>query len=153
VRRRDPLVRETPSGINLVMPSVLPAPQPNADSIEYWQHAREGRLTLRECEECGARHYPPRHLCPRCWSQRLHWIDASGHGRIHTFTVIRRAPLPELVAHLPYVVALVDLTEGPRMMANIVGDDALDVAIGEDVELCFEPRGEMKLPQFRRAPR
>jgi uncharacterized OB-fold protein len=132
------------------MPTSLPEPQPNADSIEYWQRAREGRLVLRACGQCGACHYPPRHLCPSCWSERLHWVEASGRGVIYTFTVMRRAPLPPFVARLPYVVALIDLEEGPRMMANIVGDDAQRVCIGDPVALCFEERGEQRLPQFRR---
>ncbi len=134
------------------MPAFLPEPSINADSIEYWQRAREGRLVLRACAQCGARHYPPRHLCPHCWSENLHWVEASGRGRVYTFTVMRRAPLPEFVASLPYVVALVDLDEGPRLLTNIVGANAQDVGIGEAVVVCFDARGEQRLPQFRRYP-
>jgi len=132
------------------MPDTLPEPTVNADSIEYWRRAREGSLILRACARRSATHYPPRALCPRCWSERLHWVEASGRGRVHTFAVMRRAPLPQFVARLPYVVARIDLDEGPRMLANIVGDDALGVEIGEVVALCFEPRGEQQLPQFQR---
>ena len=128
----------------------LPEPKPNADSNEYWASAKQGRLVLRECVDCGSKHYPPRHLCPQCWSQQLQWIEARGTARVYTFTVMHRPPLPEFAAAIPYVVALVDLAEGPRMMANIVGDDALEVAIDEIVELCFESRGDFQLPQFRR---
>ncbi|RPI44688.1 MAG: Zn-ribbon domain-containing OB-fold protein [Betaproteobacteria bacterium] len=128
----------------------LPEPRPNADSIEYWARAAEGRLVLRRCEDCGKHHFPPRLLCPACWSDRLHWSEASGEASVYTFTVMHRAPLPEFAAHLPYVVALVDLAEGPRMMANIVGDNARGVRIGDTVRLCFEQRGEHRLPQFHR---
>ena len=130
----------------------LPEPQPNADSMEYWMHARQGRLALRDCLQCGAKHYPPRGLCPACWSDRLQWVEASGLGRVYTFTVMHRAPMPAFVQRVPYVVALVDLLEGPRMMANIVGEDAREVRIGEAVQVCFEPRGEYRLPQFQRQP-
>jgi uncharacterized OB-fold protein len=128
-----------------------PAPRVNADGIEYWQSAEQGKLVLRECAACGKVHFPPRHLCPACWSDDLRWCQASGEGRVYTFTVMRRAPLPEFAGRLPYVVALVDLAEGPRMMANIVGEDAFSVAIGDRVRVCFEQRGERRLPQFMRA--
>ena len=77
-----------------------------------------------------------------------------GGGRVHSHSIVHRAPSPAFRERVPYVVALVDLEEGPRMMANIVGDDALEVAIGDAVEVLFEERGEgRKLPQFRRTRR
>jgi uncharacterized OB-fold protein len=132
------------------MPEALPQPKHDADSTHYWAQARRGKLVLRECVECGRRHFPPRLACPHCWSQRLHWLDASGEGTVYTFTVMHRAPEPPWLSRVPYVVALVDLVEGPRMMANVVGEDALGVAIGERVHVCFEDRNGAALPQFRR---
>ena len=92
----------------------------------------------------------PRYLCPSCWSDKLEWIDASGEGTVHSFTIIRRASSPAFASLVPYVLVLVDLAEGPRMIANLVGDDALEVGIGDPVTLRFESRGELKLPQFSR---
>lgn len=93
----------------------------------------------------------PRHLCPECWSDRLEWVDSAGRGSVHSFTVVHRAPLPAFAAHTPYVVALIELDEGPRMVANVLGDDALGVAIGDRVEVVFEDRGDgAMLPQFKR---
>jgi uncharacterized protein len=132
------------------MSSSLPEPRPNADSIDYWACAKQGRLVLRECTECGKKHFPPRRLCPACWSESLRWSDASGFGTVYTFTIMRRPPVPEFAAQVPYVVALIDLAEGPRMMANIVGDEAQAVRIGERVSVCFEQRAESAVPQFRR---
>jgi uncharacterized OB-fold protein len=132
----------------------LPRPRADADSAYYWSQAQQGKLVLRGCGDCGQPHFPPRFACPFCWSQALTWIEASGAGTVYTFTVVRRAAEPQWQARVPYVVALIELAEGPRMMANIVGADAAGVAIGEPVALCFEPRGEAQLPQFRRlAPR
>jgi len=129
----------------------LPLPVANPDSAPYWQGAREDRLLIRKCRGCGALHFMPRHLCPHCWSEDLEWIDASGRGTVHSFTVIRRAPMESFAGRVPYVVALVDLEEGPRMMSNIVGDDALETRIGDAVRVCFEDRGGgAKIPQFRR---
>lgn len=129
----------------------LPSPVVNPDSQVYWDGARQDRLMIRQCKACGVTHFLPRFLCPACWSTELDWIQASGHGKVHSFTVIRRAPLPAFVGRVPYVVALIDLDEGPRMMANILGDDALQTRIGDQVEACFEERGAgAKIPQFKR---
>ena len=93
----------------------------------------------------------PRHLCPSCWSDELEWKQASGRGTVHSFSVIRRASLPTFAIRTPYVLALIDLEEGPRMMTNIVGDDALQTRIGDAVTVCFEACEDgAKLPQFQR---
>lgn len=129
----------------------LPAPVPNADSLLYWSAAREGRLVIRKCSACESRHFMPRYLCPVCWSDRLEWIDSKGTGTVHSFTIIRRAPMSAFAAHVPYVVALIDLDEGPRMMANVIGEDALSTRIGDRVSVTFEDRGDgAMLPQFNR---
>lgn len=131
--------------------SQLPIPIVNPDSQAYWDGAREERLMIRQCKSCGVKHFLPRYLCPACWSTDLEWIAASGRGTVHSYTVIRRAPLPEFNDLVPYVVALVDLEEGPRMMANILGEGALDIRIGDAVDVCYQARGETaKVPQFTR---
>ena len=133
------------------MSNELPSPIVNPDSKVYWDGARDERLMIRKCRSCGATHFMPRYLCPACWSTDLDWIQASGRGKVHSFTVIRRAPLPAFAGKVPYVIALIDLDEGPRMMANILGEDALQTRIGDRVEVCFEERGAgAKVPQFMR---
>lgn len=132
----------------------LPAPEPNADSLPYWNAAREGRLLIRRCTTCGETHFMPRYLCPYCWSDRLEWMDSKGAGTVHSFSIVHRAPTPTFAAVAPYVIALVDLDEGPRMFANVVGDDGRHVAIGDRVRVVFEDRGDgAKVPQFARTPR
>ena len=127
----------------------LPPPVANADSLPYWNAARERRLLIRKCNACGALHFMPRYLCPVCWSDRLEWVESRGAGSVHSFTVVRRAPLAAFAARVPYVIALIELDEGPRMMANVLGDDALSVAIGDRVKVTFEDRGGGALiPQF-----
>ena len=133
------------------METQLPQPVANADSLVYWNAAREGRLVIRKCNACGELHFMPRHLCPVCWSDQLEWIEASGGGSVHSFSIVRRASAPAFTSRVPYVIALIDLDEGPRMMANILGEDALTVAIGDRVKLSFEDRGDGALvPQFTR---
>ena len=131
----------------------LPSPVANADSKPYWDAARERRLVVRKCKSCGQLHFMPRYLCPACWSDQLEWVDATGAGNVHSFTIIRRASDPAFAPLVPYAVALIDLEEGPRMMANIVGADALAVKIGDRVQVSFEDRGGgAMVPQFTRVP-
>lgn len=129
----------------------LPVPIINPDSAAYWEGACSERLLIRRCRICRTPHFMPRYLCPHCWSNELNWEEASGRGSVYSFSVIRRASIASMAARVPYVLALIDLEEGPRMMSNIVGDDALEVQIGDTVQVCFETRGEeSKLPQFHR---
>ncbi|KRB81574.1 Zn-ribbon domain-containing OB-fold protein [Noviherbaspirillum sp. Root189] len=129
----------------------LPQPIANPDSQVYWDGARENRLMIRKCKSCGTVHFLPRYLCPKCWSTELEWIQASGRGTVHSYSIVRRAALPEFADQVPYVLALIDLDEGTRMMANILGKDALETRIADRVEVCFEQRGDnAKVPQFVR---
>ena len=135
------------------MESSLPLPVANADSLPYWNAARERRLLIRKCKTCETLHFMPRHLCPACWSDQLEWVEAKGTGSVHSFTIIRRAPMAVFAPRAPYVLALIDLDEGPRMMANVLGEDALSVRIGDRVKVTFEERGEgAMIPQFQRVP-
>jgi len=128
-----------------------PEPIVNADSAPYWEAANEERLVIQKCQDCGHLFFLPSHLCPSCWSDKKDWVDAKGTGTVHSFSIIRRAPMPAFNDDVPYVVALIDLSEGPRMMANVIGDGALEVEIGSPVTVCFEKRGDAKVPQFQRA--
>lgn len=129
----------------------LPQHSPaNADSKPYWDAAQEGRLVFKKCSACGHLQFPPRHLCPKCWCEQAQWVESSGRGRVHSFSVVRRAPTPEHAAKVPYVLAIIDLEDGPRMMTNIVGEDALQVAINDAVSVVFEQREGYSIPQFRR---
>ena len=134
------------------MPNSLPQPTPNGDSLPYWNAARERRFMLRECKACGRKHFMPRHLCPHCWSDQLEWVESKGGGTVYSYSIVHRAPTPAFAGNVPYVIAMIDLDDGPRMFANVVGAKALDVVIGDRVKLTFEPRGDgAMLPQFERA--
>jgi uncharacterized OB-fold protein len=134
------------------MTNDLPAPLVSPDGAPYWRAAAEERLELQCCADCGTYRFPPSHLCRQCGSDAADWREVSGNGTIYSFTIVHRAPTPEFRAHVPYVVALIDLAEGPRMMANIIGPGALECAIGDAVAVTFEARGpDAKVPQFRLA--
>ncbi len=122
----------------------------NADSQPYWSGVQEGRLMFKQCLQCRYVQFPPRHLCPKCWSDQAQWVASKGEGSVHSYTIVHRAPTAEYAGKVPYVIAMVELADAPRMIANIVGDDALEVSIGDKVDVVFEQREGYALPQFQR---
>ncbi|MGW6291713.1 Zn-ribbon domain-containing OB-fold protein [Streptomyces sp. NPDC055058] len=99
-----------------------PAGRPEADAFTrtYWDAAAEGRLLIRRCRACRRAHHYPREFCPRCWSEAVTWETASGRATLYTWSVVHRNDLPTFAGRTPYVPAVVDLAEGPRMMTEIV---------------------------------
>jgi uncharacterized protein len=129
--------------------SELPLREPEADGRPFWEAAAAGRLVLQRCRPCGAIRFPPRHQCVRCWSPDTEWLEASGRGEIESITIVRRAPTVAYQDRVPFVLVAVTLAEGVRMITNLVGEGALEGRIGNKVEVCFEPRANGALPQFR----
>lgn len=126
-----------------------PLPQIDPESQPYWDASREGRLLIKRCADCGRAHHYPRELCPHCHSDRVDWEQASGRATVYTFTIARRPAGPAFKADVPYVVALVELAEGPRMMTNLVSIDPEQVRIGMPVVVQFESISyEISLPKF-----
>ena len=72
----------------------IPAPSPTPETEAFWSAAKEGKFMLRRCTACGKAHWYPRAICPFCMSDRAEWMEASGRGKIYTFSVMRRAPEP-----------------------------------------------------------
>lgn len=129
----------------------LPEPKVEASTAPYWEAAAEGRLLLPRCRACGRVHHHPRGLCPYCWSTDLDWVEAAGTGQVVTYSIVHQPPSPAFA--VPYVLAVVELAEGPRMMTNIVEVAPADVTVGMAVEVTFERRITITLPQFRPAGR
>jgi uncharacterized protein len=129
----------------------LPAPSPpiNPETAEFWAAASEGRLLLKICRDCDAVIWYPRAICPECSGLRTEWFEAAGRGRIYSYTVNHRGEgayqgLP------PFVLAYVELDEGPRLMTNIVGADNAELAVGLPVEAVFHDTADgAALPRFQ----
>ena len=129
-----------------------PLPRPYQDTAEYWSAAREHRFVLQRCKSCGEHQFYPRGVCSHCLSSDLEWKEASGRGTVYSFSVNHRAPHPGFADNLPFVLAIVALEEGPRMMTNIVDCDPESVTIGMDVTVTFDDITEkVTLPKFRPA--
>ncbi len=95
-----------------------PLPKPSPTSRPFWDAAKRHELMLQRCGACGKFIYYPRPRCPHCFSNRLEWNRCSGKGKLYSFTVVRRAA-SRAFADAPYVLAIVELDEGPRMTTNI----------------------------------
>ncbi len=123
-------------------------PRPTTLSEPYWQGCREGELRLQHCQTCGKAQFYPRLLCSHCQSKDLSWVVASGQGQIASYTVVRRGVSEAYPA--PYIVALIHLAEGPRLMSHIVDTDPDEIAVGDHVQVMFTAWSqEMTLPVFR----
>ncbi|MBV9579476.1 MAG: OB-fold domain-containing protein [Chloroflexi bacterium] len=139
-----------------VSDSVLPAPAPVVlpEVKPFWAGTAAGELLLPTCQECQAIIWYPRPFCPECASTRVDWVAASGRGTIYSYTVNRRgvADLPAYRNAGVYVLAYVELEEGPRMMTNIVDCDPDSLKIGQPVQLVFHDTGQgSALPRFKPA--
>jgi uncharacterized OB-fold protein len=125
-----------------------PLPRITPDSEPFWNALRERKLVLPWCLECKRPHLPPGPVCPFCFSERLEWRQASGRGRISTWTVVHKAWFPSLNDDFPYYVVQVELEEGPRLTANVVGVANERLKVGLPVVIDFE---DVSLPRFRPA--
>ncbi len=126
-------------------------PRPTPDSQPFWDALRQHELHLQRCQACGQAFFYPRNVCPHCLSSDLAWFRSSGRGRLHTFVIAYTAPRnPPL--EVPYVIAMVELEEGPRLMTNLVGvePDPKQIRCEMPVEIEFvDVTDEFTLPRFR----
>ncbi len=124
-----------------------PQPPVTETTAPFWDATRQQRLLLQWCTDCDQPVFFPREVCPRCLGSSLAWRPAEGTGTVHTFTVEHR-PQPAFGTD-PYVIALVDLTEGVRIMSNVVHCPPASVRVGQAVRVCWEPLEDGRhLPQF-----
>ncbi len=126
-----------------------PQPIPNTDTAPFWAACDEGRLVYQRCTACGHDQFYPRAHCLRCQGRDLDWIEAEPEGEVYSYTVVERAPTKAFRPDAPYVIALIDLADGFRMMMNVRECDPAAVEIGMKVKIVFErpDGGGQALPQ------
>ena len=125
-----------------------PQPEPTRDSAHFWAGLAVSELRLQRCKSCCALQYPPGPVCRLCWSDAHEWNVASGAGTIYSYTVVHRTTTPGFAADTPYIVAMVDLAEGPRLTTNIVNCAIDAVRIGMSVRAVFATNGSNDLLKF-----
>ena len=128
-----------------------PIPMITPENERYWQGCKQHELWLRACRDCGPYFYP-RDLCPKCGRRDVEWRQMSGRGTLYTYAIVHRAPMPGFRGDVPFITAIVELEEGPRMMTNLIGiePDPERIKVGMPVEVSFEDiTDEISLPKFR----
>ena len=126
-----------------------PLPEATPETKEFWEGTKRGELRIQRCRACGKAYFYPRPLCPHCSSRDVEWFTASGRGTLYSY-VINHRPARGFEDMAPYVIAVVQLEEGPRMHTNIVECANEDLRIGMPVEVVFEKvDDEITLPKFR----
>lgn len=130
-----------------------PLPVADVETQPFWQACRDGKLMLQRCTNCGHCRFPPTFYCAKCNSAEHEWIESTGRGRVFSWIVVRH-PVPREVyaADVPYVVSLIDLDEGVRIVSNIVGVEPEKVTAGMPVRVIFRTvTPEITLPLFEPA--
>jgi uncharacterized OB-fold protein len=125
-------------------------PSANFDTQPFWDGCGRGELLVQRCDACKAYRHPPSPICPACLSEKHQWVRASGRAKLYTFVVVRETRARGWDNMVPYVIAVVTLEEGPRMLTNLVNIAPETVAIDMPLEVTFEELdGTTKLPLFQ----
>ncbi len=128
-----------------------PIPIPTPETKPFWDGAKQHKLMIQRCRSCKQHYFYPRPLCPHCLSREVEWVEATGRGKLHTYVINHRAPRQPPIPP-PFILAIVELDEGPRMMTNVVGTDPDPAKLPCDapVEVVFDDvTPELTLPRFR----
>ncbi len=127
-------------------------PQPDLETQPFWDAAKESRLLIRRCNACGEFHFYPRPFCPRCWSDDVEWVEATGRATLYTWSVVYQNDLPPWPARVPYIAAVVELEEGPRMQTMVVDCEFDALRDRLPLEVAYEATSEeFTIPVFRPA--
>jgi len=127
-----------------------PLPRIDEETRGYWEALQRRELYFQRCRDCSTKRFYPRAVCPVCLSSATEWVRSSGRGTVYSFTVTHQNQAPGFREEVPYVLAYVELEEGPRLMTNVVGCAPDAVRIGMPVEVVFDDvTPEVTLAKFR----
>lgn len=130
-----------------------PCPNPDPVTSRFWEACNEGILLYQKCAKCQATQPFPRSVCVKCGAERsaLAWQESGRKGTLSTFSLVHRGPTEAFRQDQPYLLALVELSEGFRLMVNLLDCEESDLRIGMDVTIDFETRGGggQRIPQAR----
>ena len=133
-------------------PYKKPLPRIDEESRGFWEALQRHELYVQRCRRCSTTRFYPRAVCPVCMSSDVEWVRCSGRGTVYSFTVTHQNQAPGFREELPYVLAIVELDEGPRVMTNVVGCAVDAVKVGMAVEVVFEDvTSDVTLAKFRPA--
>lgn len=130
----------------------LPLPERTELTAPYWDSLQQGVLSYQKCRHCGHGWLPARTECPACLRDDWHWVPASGQAKVVSWVVFHIAYHKAFEHRLPYNVAIIELSEGPRLISNVVGlTEPHALRIEQPVRLRIEREGDFALPRFEPA--
>jgi len=133
-----------------------PLPQPiTPETKPFWDGLREQKLMLPKCGDCGRVFFYPRIICPHCQSRNVGWIQGSGRGKLYSFEIAYQTISRAFKVKPPYVLAMVELEEGARMLSNLIDiePDPTKIKCDMPVEIVYQKlTDEVTLPLFRPSP-
>lgn len=134
-------------GVGATGTAILPdRPGPVA---EFWKGVQQGKLLLQRCRACGHQWHPQADVCEQCRSVDVEWCESPGNGTLYTYTVVHHAVHPVVRPWIPYTLCVVELDEGPRVLATLDPDEGRELAIGSRVKLGFRRiRDDFQIPVF-----
>jgi uncharacterized protein len=132
---------------------LLPLPKPSIETEPFWAAVQERKLMMPKCDACGTVAFPPTVACSACAKTGFTWTPMSGEGKVYSFVVYHRVYHPAFAGKVPYVVAVVELNEGPRIISNIVNMPPAEVGCEMPVHVVYEEvRDGYLIPKFERRP-
>lgn len=128
----------------------LPVPRPTVVTQPFWEAAKRHELMMQRCRSGDHLFFYPREYCPVCLSEDLEWVTLTGKGRVYSYTIVHRPANPRFESRVPYVYAVIQLDEGPRMISNVVECDVEDVRVDMSVTAHYDDvTDEVTLVKFK----
>ena len=128
-----------------------PVPTPTPDSQPFYDGAKQGRLMIQRCGQCGVSRFVARSHCAECGSAQSSWVQASGRATLVSWAHVHQKYHPAFLAETPYPIATVELEEGPRLVSDLVDLGGTTLRAGLPLRVVFDDAGEWKIPKFRPA--
>lgn len=129
-----------------------PVPIVQPETQAYWEGARHHQLVLQRCSDCSTWIHPPRFSCPVCFGSEIAPTRATGVGSVFSWSVMHQRGVPGFDQQIPYAVALIELADQSGLLAvgQVIDCSPEELRVGLEVEVCFEERDRVVLPQWRR---
>jgi uncharacterized OB-fold protein len=128
---------------------IKPLPVASGETKPFWDACKEGKFLIQKCKTCNEYQYHYRAFCSHCWFGEIQDIESKGDGNIWSFTVINRNRSPGFIDDVPYVVAMIEIEGGLKIISNVINCDPWKVYIGMPVKLTFtKATEEWTLPMF-----
>lgn len=132
--------------------SPKPIPVATRWSKYYWESANQNKFVIQKCKDCGEYNFMPRMVCPNCFSDQLEWVEAAGKGKVYSYSIVLNNAPTAFASDVPFVLAIIQLAEGPKMVSNIIDVDFEKIQCDMDVEITFERLNEdINLPKWKPA--